>query len=282
MSGFPSTPDFFQKKTTAELQYLMENPGFYDADVVAHARQELRQRGALVPAPASFPGSPTTPVAAAYDPDDAPTSQAGSRWLLGGLGLAAVLALAWWAFQNQPAETAVSRQPLVPIVLEATTIRPLPSFEPEAARQVATTRRLLPAADRADTTAAGRYARMARRYWLAENTAAYLTAQALADSVTSVFAGQAGIGLERISWFMGAMAYDQNLTPEMDSRLALMQRGMALRRSSLQALKARAETDVPLLDPDVERDQQEAVSVSREVLGKYQKAAPIRGRLEAL
>ncbi|SDY05708.1 hypothetical protein [Hymenobacter psychrophilus] len=281
MSGFPSAPDSFQKKTTAELQYLVENPSLYDAGVVTRARQELRQRGALVPATPSLPNSPAAPVSTAYDHDDAPPSQAGSRWLLGGLGLLAVLALAWWAFQPQPAKTAV-RQPPAPIVLEATTIRPLPSFEPEAAKQVATTRRLLPATDRADTTAAGRYARMARRYWLAENTAAYLTAQALGDSVTSVFAGQAGIGLERISWFMGAMAYDQNLTPEMDTRLALMQRGMALRRSSLQALKARAEADVPLLDPDVERDQQEAVSVSREVLGQYQKAAPIRGRLEAL
>ncbi|RFP65239.1 hypothetical protein D0N36_10275 [Hymenobacter lapidiphilus] len=279
MPGLPSAPDSFQQKTTAELQHLIENPGFYDSGVVARARQELRQRGALVPAAPSFSEPAALPVEADYD-DTAPAGR-GNRWLLGGLLLAVVLAVAWWAFRPTPTVTAAAT-PAAPIVLETTVIRPLPSFEQEAAGQVAITRRLLPAADRADTTAAGRYARMARRYWLAENTAAHLTAQAEADSVTDVFPGQVTIALERINWFLGAMAYDQNLTPEMDSRLALMQRGMGLRRSSLESLKAHAEMDMPPLNNDVERDQQEAKAISREVLGQYRKAAPIRGRLETL
>ncbi|WP_019948013.1 hypothetical protein [Hymenobacter aerophilus] len=291
MSGPSTAPDSFQQKTTAELQYLIENPGFYDAGVVARARQELRQHGALVPAPPSFPEitalvPPIERDAAEHDAaapteydDEAPAGH-GPKWLLGGLMLAVVLALGWWALRPRPAPPVAAAP--APIVLEATVAQPLPSFEAEAAGQVATTRRLLPAADRADTTAAGRYARMARRYWLAENTAAHLTAQALADSVTDVFPGQVTIAQQRIDWFMGAMAYNQSLTPEMEGRLALMQRGLGLRRTSLAALKAHAEADMPLLDADVKRDQQEAASISQEVLGQYRKAAPIRGRLDAL
>ncbi|NVO31961.1 hypothetical protein HW554_12115 [Hymenobacter sp. P5342] len=275
-----SSPDSFQQKTTAELQYLIENPDFYDAGVVARARQELRQRGALVPVAPSFSEPAALPIPTDYD-DDTASAGRGNRWLLGALLLAVALAVAWWMLRPQPT-APIAAAPAAPIVLEATVIRPLPSFEQEAAGQVAITRRLLPAADRADTTAAGRYARMARRYWLAENTAAYLTAQALGDSTTSVFAGQVGIGLERVNWFLSAMVYDQNLTPEMDSRLALMRGGMDLRRTSLEALKAHADMDMPLISETVERDQQEAVSISREVLGQYRKAAPIRGRLETL
>ncbi|MBT2557919.1 hypothetical protein J7E24_08990 [Hymenobacter sp. ISL-91] len=281
MPGLSSSPDSFQQKTTAELQYLIENPDFYDAGVVARARQELRQRGALAPTAPSFSEPATLPVPTDYDDDDTAAAGHGTKWLLGGLLLALVLAGAWWLLRPQPA-APVTAAPAAPIVLETTVVRPLPSFEQEAAGQVAITRRLLPAADRADTTAAGRYARMARRYWLAENTAAYLTAQALADSTTSVFAGQVGIGLERVNWFLSAMVYDQNLTPEMDNRLALMRGGMNLRRTSLEALKAHAEREMPLISETVERDQQEATSISREVLGQYRKAAPIRGRLETL
>ncbi|SET70892.1 hypothetical protein [Hymenobacter actinosclerus] len=267
MSGFPTAPDSFQQKTTAELQYLIENPGFYDAGVVARARQELRQRGALVPAAPAFPEIATPPAPTEYDA--APAGR-GSRWLLAGLALAVGLALVWWIMRPQAVKPAMA--PPRPIVLEATVVRPLPSFESEAAVQVARTRSLLPAADRADTTAAGRYARMARRYWLAENTAAHLTAQASTDSVTDVFPGQAGIGLERIDWFMAAKGYNQHLTPTMEARLTLMQQGLTLRRIALSNFKTRYEMYGELFtDRDQKRADAEASDIAGQLLGHSSK-----------
>ncbi|NVO83865.1 hypothetical protein [Hymenobacter terrestris] len=281
MSGLPTAPDSFQQKTTAELQYLIENPDFYDAGVVALARQELRRRGALVPAGPSFSEPAALSAPADYDDETAPAGH-GNRWLLGGLLLAVVLAVAWWMLRPQPAPP-VAAAPAAPIVLEATVIRPLPSFEQEAAGQVAITRRLLPAADRADTTAAGRYARMARRYWLAENTAAYLIAQALADSVTNVFPGQVTIAQERIDWFMSAKAYNQNLTPNMEARLTLMQQALVLRRVSLENFKTRYETYGELYtDRDQNRADFEAADIAGELLGRPTKRVPMQGNISDL
>lgn len=280
MPGLTSPPDSFQQKTTAELQYFIENPDFYDAGVVARARQELRQRGALVPAAPEFSEPAALPVPTDYNDDD--TAGRGNKWLLGGLMLAVLLAGAWWMLRPQPT-APVAAAPAAPIVLEATVVRPLPSFEQEAAGQVAITRRLLPAADRADTTAAGRYARMARRYWLAENTAAYLIAQALADSVTNVFPGQVTIAQERIDWFMSAKAYNQNLTPNMEARLTLMQQGLVLRRVSLENFKTRYETYGELYtDRDQNRANFEAEDIAGEILGKPTKRVPMQGNISDL
>lgn len=277
------TSDFFQQKTTDELQYLVANPGFYDASVVTRARQELRQRGALVPIEANSVASIPASASAGHqaENDEAPAGR-GRAWLLSGLLLALGLALAWWTFGGRPAPKTAAA-PAAPIVLEAVSTRPLPSFEREAAAQVATTRRLLPAPDRADTTAAGRYGRMARRYWLAENTAAHLTAQAAADSVTEVFPGQVTIALERIDWFMGAKAYNQHLTPLMETRLTLMQQALTLRRISLSNFKARYEQYGEVFtDRDQQRADFEATDIAGELLGRPTKRTPMQGKISDL
>ncbi|UOQ78030.1 hypothetical protein MUN84_05260 [Hymenobacter sp. 5516J-16] len=200
--------------------------------------------------------------------------------------VAAVLGLGWWGLHTptKPATppASVAAKKAEPIVLEAVKTERLPDFEAKTAAQVAELRRLLPAADRADTTATGRYLRMARRYWLAENAAAHLTSQARTGAVTAVFPGQVDLTLERITWFMRAKAYNQHLTAIMEERLNLMQQGLTLRRSSLQVFKSRYEAQMQLLDPQEEKVNQEATGLAEELRGHYQRKQPLRGNITEL
>ena len=277
-----SSSDSFLQKTTEELLYLVQHPELYHAALVAEAGRELRRRGA---APAPLPAPDAVPVVSSYDYAEA-TPSVLARWWPAGLIATAVAGLAWWGLHSSSSpETAATPKPATtgPIILEAVKANRMPDFEVEAARQVAETRRQLPGPDRADTTAAGRYARMARRYWLAENSAAYLIDQVKADSVTGVFAGQADLALERITWFMRARAYDQHLTPTMEERLQLMQQGLTIRRSSLMGLKVKYESQGTLTaDAGLLKADAEARGLGNEVRGRYQQKAAIRGNIQTL
>ncbi|OWP63189.1 hypothetical protein CDA63_10050 [Hymenobacter amundsenii] len=282
MSSPAASPDSFLEKTTAQLQYLTQHPELYHEAVVAEAGRELRRRGALIPdSVATAANAPDAAADVAYQADE-PAS--GRRWWpAAAAGLVALAGLGWWSLRDTPTTTPTAPARQEPIVLEAVKAHQLPDFEQKAAGQVAQTRRLLPAADRADTTAAGRYARMARRYWLAENTAAYLTAQALGDSVTAVFPGQVTIALERIDWFMGAKAYNQHLTPTMEDRLTLMQQGLTLRRIVLENFKTRYERFGEVYsDRDQKRGDFEAADIGNELLGQPSKRAPMKGNITEL
>ncbi len=282
MSSPASSPDSFLEKTTAQLQYLTQHPEMYHEAVVAEARRELQRRGALTPHPAATAASAPDATAEVAYLADGPAS--GRRWWPAvAAGLVALAGLGWWGLRDTPPAAPAASARQEPIVLEAVKAHQLPDFERQAAGQVAQTRRLLPAADRADTTAAGRYARMARRYWLAENTAAYLTAQAMGDSVTAVFPGQVTIALERIDWFMGAKAYNQHLTPTMEARLTLMQQGLSLRRIVLENFKTRYERFGEVYtDRDQNRGDFEAADIGGQLLGQPSKRAPMKGNITDL
>lgn len=279
MSTSPSS-DSFLLKTTEELQYLVQHPELYHPELIAEAGRELRRRGAVVtrPAAAELPAAPS-----AYEAE--PAAAALRSWGPAAAITAAVLGLGWWGLRtgSGPATPPAAPADSKPIVLEAVKVRQLPTFEAEAARQVAATRRQLPAADRADTTATGRFARTARRYWLAENAAAYLTAQALGDSTSSVFTGQIDLTLERITWFMKARAYDQHLHPIMEERLNEMQQGLTLRRSSLKTIKSQYELGAELTNAEAAfTEAAEAADISRVVQGLPSQKAPIAGNLATL
>lgn len=275
-----SSSDSFLLKTTEELQYLVQHPELYQPELVAEAGRELRRRGVVVarPAVAEAPPEPSP-----YETEPTTSGRRG-WWPAAAIG-AAVLGLGWWGLRDSSSSDAAPVKPAdsKPIVLEAVKARQLPTFEAEAARQVAATRQQLPAADRADTTATGRFARTARRYWLAENAAAYLTAQAQGDSASSVFTGQIDLTLERINWFMKARAYNQNLHPIMETRLGEMQQGLTLRLSSLKAIKAQYEIGGEMAEAEAAfTEAAEAADISRVVQGLPSQRTPIAGNLAAL
>ncbi|MDU0371211.1 hypothetical protein ACFPAF_12460 [Hymenobacter endophyticus] len=280
-----SSSDSFLQKTSEELSYLVQHPELYHATLVAEAGRELRRRGVALPHPQGAEPAAAASVSAAHAYEE-PASSSLGRWWPAGLIAAAVAGLAWWGLRDSTAtSTAVAAKPVStePIVLEAVKTDRMPDFEAETARQVATTRRQLSAQDRADTTATGRYSRMARRYWLAENAAAYLTKQAAGKKVPEVFPGQVTIALERITWFMKAKAYNQALTPAMEEHLQLMQQGLVLRRNSLKNLKTRYETyGETYLDRDLNRADFEASDIGGELLGQPSKRAPMQGKISDL
>ncbi|GAB3227233.1 hypothetical protein GCM10027346_10370 [Hymenobacter seoulensis] len=271
----PSTPDSFLQKSDEELLYLVQHPALYHPALLAEASRELRRRGTSLPALTPDPIAVTTSI---YD---APERSVAARWWPAGVLGVAVIGLSWWGLQAASTPEATAPKPVstAPIVLEAVQTKSLPSFEAETAAQVAATRRQLSAADRADTTATGRYARMARRYWLAENAAAYLTAQAKSDSVGDVFPGQVDIALEKISWFMQAKAYNQSLTPNMEENLTLMQQGLVLRKTMLNNFKYRFENKTIMMDRDMNQANFEATDIGNELRGMPRQRVPIQGRL---
>ena len=67
------TNDFYSQKTDAQLRFLVANPGYYHADIVRAAREELRRRGVpeTVPKPAPAP-APPAPVPPVFAPVAAP------------------------------------------------------------------------------------------------------------------------------------------------------------------------------------------------------------------
>lgn len=274
--------DVLLQKTDDELRYLVQHPELYHSSLVETALGELRRRGVSLP-----PATPPAPTHAHYthhDQDDETPSGVG-RWLPAAAIVLALSGAGYWLLApKKPAATATKAVVAPkPIVLESVQATPLPAFEAEAAVQVRKMRQLLPAADRADTTAAGRYSRMARRYWLAENAGAHLTKQALDNKASTVFAGQVTIALDRISWFMKAKAYNQSLTPTMEARLTTMQQGLVIRRALLENLKSQYEMMGKFeFNRDLNRAELEASDISNEMLGLPTKRAPIQGNITEL
>ncbi|TGD78768.1 hypothetical protein [Hymenobacter wooponensis] len=272
-----SSNDTFLQKTDDELRYLVEHSEFYHSALIMAATQELRRRGISLPTSPA----PSSPAPLAYDyEEEAPA--AWRRWLPLAFGLV-LLGFAGWLILR-PKQNAVSAKPAAtaPLVLEAVKTQRLPDFEAKTKAQVQEVRQQLPATDRADTTATGRYLRMARRYFLAENQSAYLTQIAKGDSAAGTFPSQVDLTLERISWFMKAKAYNQHLHPVMEERLTLMQQALVLRRNSLLNFKSRYGSGNPMMDRDMNRADFEARDISNELRGKASERAPIQGNITEL
>jgi len=206
-----SPTDALRAKTDAELQFFIDNPGFYHADIVAAAARELARRaptasptppaapevGAVptsrpTPTPAAKPAPAATYAPAGYDYDEeAPTRRSPWLWV----ALLALLGAGVWLWQQRtPAAAPVTasrpthRSPdslkLVEVVAH-----PLPTFDIDrlVETQVATT----PATEKRQAAALRQFRELCRRFWAAETQTEYLTDQAHAGKAGDLFADQA-------------------------------------------------------------------------------------------
>ena len=234
-----SPTDALRAKTDAELQFFVNNPSFYHADMVTAAQRELTRRGPVsagptpasvprppspTPRPAVEPAHPAAYPASAYDLGDAapPASRRPLLWVAAVvLGLAGV-----WLWQKRPPAAvplAISRpHHLSPdsLKLVEVAIHPLPSYDTDPI--VATQLARIPAAEKQQAASLRQFRELCRRFWAAETQTEFLTNQAHAGQAGNLFADQALA--VRGTWrdWNKAVVYSYNFGPKMKDQFARM------------------------------------------------------------
>ncbi|PJJ48090.1 hypothetical protein [Hymenobacter chitinivorans] len=233
--------DFLLSKTDAELLYLVQNPGFYHADLIIRARHELSRRGISVAPP------PLAPAAAETAP---PSGEAPARnWLAPALGAGLVVAAAALFFwPTAPAKPVAAAKPTPPAPLASVATHQLPAFDSLTTAQLRQMPAALPAAERADTTAQRKFLNLARRFWEAENQSSYLFDQVVAGKTDATFPGQVAITQDKWRRLTTALRYSHRLQPTMLRELAQMRRVAVIRTTTLEAQRGAYEVGAPVLN----------------------------------
>jgi len=256
----PHSANSFSQKTEAELLYLVHHPAYYHPDVVTAARRELHQRG--VDTRPEINTVTTTP-----EPDfaDLPVER---RWVAPavGLGLLVAALLGWRYYEVSKPTVATVRKPL-PTTLRTVALRPVQTFDSLTNSQVQKQQALLPAAERADTTAMRNYLILARRYWTAENQAEYLYKQAIQSETDDRFSGLVDLNSEQWRSLTNVLVYDLKLQPTMKKQLAVMEYAADLRMRSLNEMAFRDAQGLPALIPSTHTHRDSAFYLRQVLLG---------------
>lgn len=210
--------DVLRAKTDAELQFFVDNPSYYHADLVLAARQELRRRGL---GPTLRPSEPTV---LAYADEPAPTPS--RRPLLVG---AAVLSLAavggTWLWASRPAAqplaaTRPHHRAADSLKLETVVAHPIPSFDVDklVAEQVAS----IPAAEKQKPQELRQFKGLCRRFWAAETQTEFLTSQAHAGQAGPMFVEQTLVARQTWRDWNKAVVYSYRFGPKMKDQLERM------------------------------------------------------------
>jgi hypothetical protein len=253
--------DVLQLKTDAELRFFVENPGYYQAELVAAARHELRRRGpgALAPPVASTatpvaaateptpvlvtPAAPILPAPGIYTPvvEEAP---ARHPWLLLG-SIAAVLLVAgmgFWYRTPSPQVVAAPEASSKPthasspdsLQLETAVASPLPTFDTEHFVEQALA--LVPAAERNNEQRAAQYRAISRRFWAAQNPSAHLLRQVQQGQPNPTLLPQTILVLSLWHDFDRTQVYSYTFEPGMADHLARMKAIARYQREALGEL----------------------------------------------
>lgn len=227
MSDSPT--DFYHQKTDAELQFFLDNPGYYQPELVAEARRELRRRGVGQAPPAAAP-APVPAYQPSPEAEPAPGLKAGPVVL----SVAVVLALSLSGFyyvkqKNSTAPVAASAaetppaHKAPPMLVEVPTSA-IPNYDVDGL--VEQQLRRVPAAERAAAKTAGmplrQYRELAKRFWAAETQTEYLLNQAQEGKAGPMFADQTLVARTTWSAWNKAAVYKYKFGPTMQRHLELM------------------------------------------------------------
>jgi hypothetical protein len=226
-----SAPDVLRAKTDAELQFFVENPGLYQADLVATARQELRRRG-VGPAPGTVP---PVPYLTEFDTVSAP-SRRPLVLLAVVLGLGAAGAGYLWATRPGTAAPLANNLSAESLKLTSVETQQLPTFDTDAI--VAAQLARVPAAEKQEAQALRQFRELSRRFWAAETQTEYLTNQADVGKTGPLFADQTLLVRENWRAWNKAAVYGYRFGPKMQGQFDLMSQAASSQQHILAALPA--------------------------------------------
>jgi hypothetical protein len=211
--------DVLRAKTDAELQFFVDNPGYYHTDLVDAARQELRRRG-LGPAPR--PSEPASLADYADEPESSPSRRPVliAAALLGVAGLGGAL---FWASRPAAQPLAASRAGhLSPdsLKLETVAARPIPSFDVD--KIVREQEAAIPDAEKQKAQELRQFRGLCRRFWTAETQTEFLTSQAHAGQAGPMFDEQTLVARQTWRDWNKAVVYSYRFGPKMKDQLERM------------------------------------------------------------
>jgi hypothetical protein len=229
-----TTHDILQLKTEAELRFFIDNPTYYQPELVDAARRELRRRpSATQPAPplaepVATDAAPST--ASTYPQAEAEPAQ--RPWLLLG-SVAAVFFIAGLGFWFKspaplvPAPVATahaaptdSAATAAALTLEEAPASPIPVFNTE--EYVAKALAQVPASEKQNELITNQYRTISRLFWAAQNPSTYLIQQAQAGKPSPVLEAQLGLGLDLWRDFDRTQVYSYSFGPVMADHLSRM------------------------------------------------------------
>lgn len=227
-----SAPDVLRAKTDTELQFFIDNPSFYHADLVASVRQELRHRG-VGPTSAA---TPEIPYLTDYEKVSAPAKR--PLYLLAVvLGLGGVGASFWWTTRSPAATPIVANNLSAKLLkLESVETQQLPTFDTEAI--VATQLARIPAAEKKEAQALHQFRELSRRFWAAETQTEFLTNQATSGKAGPRFTDQTLLVRENWRAWNKAVVYSYRFGPKMQGQFDLMSQAASSQQHILSSLPA--------------------------------------------
>ncbi len=262
-----SPTDALRAKTTAELQFFVDNPGLYHPDLVTAARRELSSRGAGPPSPTPY--SPAQAEAEAAAP-------AARRWpVLAGVLLLGAAGTGWLWHTRTPVTVPASRPgQLSPdsLRLESVVTRALPSFDTEAI--VAAQLARVPTAEKKDPQALRQFKELGRRFWTAETQTEFLTTQAHAGQANPMFAEQALLVRENWRAWNKAVVYGYRFGPAMRGQFERMAQAASSQQHILERMPGLLPGRKFLIDKELVARENDV----QDWLAGLRKTSPVTGR----
>ena len=263
-----SPTDALRAKTNAELQFFVDNPGLYHADLVAAAQRELRGRG-VGPVAAAPPAAP-------YPPAEAEAEVAPRRWpVLVGVLLLGAAGTGWLWHTRTPVPTPASRPgQLSPdsLRLESVATRVLPTFDTDAI--VAAQLARVPAAEKREAQALRQFKELGRRFWAAETQTEFLTNQAHAGQANPMFAEQALLVRENWRAWNKAVVYSYRFGPAMQGQFERMAKAASSQQHILSSMPGLLPGRKFLTDKEILAREAEV----QDWLAGLRKTSPVTGR----
>ena len=274
MSDTPT--DFYHQKTNDELLFFVEHPDYYQPDLVAAARAELRRRGAAPVAPVAHP-DPLLLTSSMEAPSF------GFRTGPLTLVLAVVLVACVGAYyltkkKNQPLREQAATVRKAPPRLTEVEISVIPDYGLAVKASVQRQVQRVPAAERAvaakGTMPMHQYRELAKRFWTAEFQTEYVLERARRGRLNAALPGHVEATLATWQQWNKATVYSYKFGPRMTQHFDAMSRVARQQQEGLADLLLVARNPQPY---ETAKTRQRDTDVN-DLLSSLLATSPVTGR----